>query len=65
MIRTRDVPDVYLVPALLQEQGLDELVCEKLGLDAAPADLGEWQELTERIGERDAARSRSRSSAST
>ena len=29
-----DVPDVYLVPKALQEQGLDRLVCEKLGLDA-------------------------------
>src|SRR5882757_8786388 len=47
-----DLPDVYLVPKALQEQGLDRLVCERLGLDAPAADLGEWLELTERIGER-------------
>src|SRR5262249_22865173 len=37
----------------LQDQGLDELVCRKLGIDAPPAELGEWLQLTERINERD------------
>jgi CTP synthase len=48
-----DVPDVYLVPKALQEQGLDALVCGKLGLDTPEADLGEWEELVDRLGERD------------
>ncbi|HEU5212463.1 MAG TPA: CTP synthase [Gaiellaceae bacterium] len=52
VISCRDVPDVYLVPSLLQEEGLDELVCEELGLDTPPADLGEWLDLTNRIGDR-------------
>ncbi len=52
VISCRDVPDVYLVPSLLQEEGLDELVCEELGLDTPPADLGEWLQLTDRIGDR-------------
>ncbi len=52
VITNPDVPDVYLVPLALQEQGLDELVCRKLGIDAPPAELGEWLELTERIKER-------------
>jgi CTP synthase len=46
-----DVSDVYLVPAVLQEQRLDELVVEKLGIGAGPAGLGEWQALIDRIGE--------------
>jgi len=46
-----DVSDVYLVPAVLQEEGLDALVCEHLGIDAPAAELGEWQELIDRIGE--------------
>jgi CTP synthase len=46
-----DVSDVYLVPAVLQEEGLDALVCEQLGLETPPAVLGEWQELMDRIGE--------------
>ncbi|MBA3346964.1 MAG: CTP synthase, partial [Actinobacteria bacterium] len=46
-----DVSDVYLVPEVLQREGLDTLVCEQLGLDAAPAELGEWQDLIDRIGQ--------------
>jgi CTP synthase len=52
VVSNEDVPDVYLVPAALQAQGLDDLVCRKLGLPAGEADLGEWLELTDRIGER-------------
>ena len=52
VITNPDVADVYLVPLALQDQGLDDLVCRKLGIDAPPAELGEWLELTERIGER-------------
>jgi len=52
VITNPDVADVYLVPLALQEQGLDELVVRKLGIDAPPADLGEWLELTERINRR-------------
>ncbi|TML68320.1 MAG: CTP synthase [Actinobacteria bacterium] len=51
VIASPDVRDVYLVPEILQEEGLDALVCEKLGLDSARADLGEWKRLTERLGE--------------
>jgi CTP synthase len=53
VITNPDVPDVYLVPIALHEQGLDELVCRKLSIDAPPPDLEEWLELTERINERD------------
>jgi CTP synthase len=52
VITNPDVADVYLVPLALQEQGLDELVCRKLGIDAPPPELGEWLQLTERINER-------------
>ena len=48
-----DVPDVYLVPKALQAQGLDRLVCEKLGLVSAEPDLGEWNDLVDRLDERD------------
>jgi CTP synthase len=51
VIASPDVPDVYLVPSRLQAEGLDELVCEKLGLPATRADLGEWLDLTERLQE--------------
>jgi CTP synthase len=47
-----DVHDVYFVPERLMREGLDTLVCERLGLDSRPADLAEWRELTDRIAER-------------
>jgi len=53
VIANEDVSDVYLVPAALQEQGMDDLVCRKLGLPEGRADLGEWLDLTERIRQRD------------
>jgi CTP synthase len=53
VIASPDVPDVYLVPEILQREGLDSLVCEKLGLATGPAALGEWKELTERLAETD------------
>jgi len=52
VIACPDVPDVYLVPSVLKAEGLDELVCKKLGLETQAADLGEWEELTRRIDER-------------
>jgi CTP synthase len=52
VVASPDVPDVYLVPEVLQEGGLDSLVCERLGIDRGPADLSEWHELTRRIERR-------------
>jgi CTP synthase len=46
-----DMPDVYLVPEHLMNEGLDTFVCERLGLVTPPADLAEWKELTDRIAE--------------
>ena len=40
-----DADDIYKIPALLHEQGLDAIVCEKLGLDVPPADLREWNQV--------------------
>ncbi len=40
-----DADDIYKIPMLLHEQGLDAIVCEKLGLDVPPADLREWQQV--------------------
>jgi CTP synthase len=53
VVASPDVPDVYLIPEVLQAEGLDTLVCEQLGLRTPPAELGEWEELTARIRELD------------
>jgi CTP synthase len=49
VVACQDVPDVYLVPTELQAEGLDRMVCDKLGLPADGCDLGEWLDLTARI----------------
>ena len=47
----RTSPMSTSVPAVLQEQGLDQLVVQRLGIDVPPAVLGEWRDLIDRIGE--------------
>jgi CTP synthase len=49
VIASPDVPDVYLVPSRLKAEGLDKLVCDKLGLPSGEAQLGEWLDITERL----------------
>ena len=49
VIANEDVRDVYLVPGALRGEGLDTLVCRRLGLPETEVDLGEWDELAERI----------------
>jgi CTP synthase len=49
VIASPDVPDVYLVPSRLKAEGLDRLVCDKLGLPLGEAQLGAWLDITERL----------------
>ena len=42
VISMYDAQSIYQVPAMLHEQGLDDYVVEKLGLECEPADLSEW-----------------------
>jgi CTP synthase len=51
VIAAEDAPDIYLVPLRLREQHLDELVVERLGLDAGPLRLEAWEALCERIAD--------------
>ncbi|MGZ4385494.1 MAG: CTP synthase [Gaiellaceae bacterium] len=53
VIASPDVADVYLVPQVLKREGLDRLVCEKLGLPEGETELGEWDDLCDRIGRLD------------
>jgi CTP synthase len=43
VISAQDAPSIYEVPLSLREQGLDELVIDRLGLECGPLDLSEWE----------------------
>jgi len=40
---------IYEIPMLLHEEGLDDLVVDKLGLDVRDADLSDWAEVVDRM----------------
>ncbi len=42
VIPLKDADTIYRIPSMLHEQGLDQLVVDKLSLDCQQADLGEW-----------------------
>lgn len=41
----QDASNIYEIPIILHEQGLDEIVVKKLNLAAKPADLSEWHKV--------------------
>ncbi len=40
---------IYEIPMLLHEQGLDDILVEKLGLECGPANLDDWREVVDRM----------------
>lgn len=40
---------IYEVPILLQEEGLDRIALEKLGLEDRPCDMTEWKDMVSKI----------------
>jgi CTP synthase len=49
VIEARDVPSIYQVPIQFHKEGLDDIICEKLHLDAPPPDIAEWERMVEKI----------------
>lgn len=47
VISLPDVNPIFQIPILLSQQGLDDLVIEKLDLPAKPADLSEWEKVVD------------------
>jgi len=45
VISAVDADDIYKIPQLLHEQGLDEIVVDKLRIEAPPANLSEWKQV--------------------
>ncbi|MDQ9171729.1 CTP synthase [Oxalobacteraceae bacterium R-40] len=45
VISVWDVDTIYKIPQMLNDQGLDRIVCETLALNPKPADLSMWNKL--------------------
>src|SRR3982074_1384990 len=45
VISAVDADDIYRIPILLHEQALDDIVVDKLRLNAPPTDLSEWRQV--------------------
>ena len=44
VINSIDVDDIYEVPLILHDQGLDNIIVEKLNLSCDPVSLGSWED---------------------
>jgi len=42
VITAYDADSIYMIPSMLHEEDLDDIVVERLALDVPPADLNEW-----------------------
>ncbi len=49
VISAVDADSIYRIPLLLHEQGLDDIVVNKLRLDVPPADLTEWKSVVDAL----------------
>lgn len=49
VILAEDAPSIYLIPKNFHNQKLDDLICERFGLDCPPADLADWDEVCEAL----------------
>jgi CTP synthase len=47
VISAYDADDLYKIPEMMHEQGLDEIVARQLGLDLPGANLSEWRAIVE------------------
>jgi CTP synthase len=45
----QDVPTIYEIPLRLHEQSVDDIICEHLGIEPAPPELTEWEQMVDRI----------------
>jgi CTP synthase len=51
VVSARDVSNIYAVPVVFREEGVDGLVLEHFGLEARPPDLEEWEALLARAAD--------------
>ncbi len=49
VISAPDADNIYYIPSMMQEEGLDRLVCDRLGLVTGPPDMREWEAMVDRV----------------
>ena len=49
VISAADTDNIYRMPLLLNEEGLDEVICERLSLHTLPPALDRWREMLHRM----------------
>ena len=49
VISVWDADSIYKIPSMLHQQGLDNIVCEKLAINPKPADLSAWNKLVDAL----------------
>lgn len=49
VVQNMTASSIYQVPLMLEEQGLDRIVLEKLCLEDRPKDMSEWNEMVKKI----------------
>jgi len=47
VISAYDADDLYKIPGMMHEQGLDDIVAKQFGMELPPANLSEWQAIVE------------------
>ncbi|WP_199508942.1 MULTISPECIES: CTP synthase [unclassified Psychrobacter] len=47
VIMCQDAQSIYQIPRALYEQDLDDLICERFGMDLPEADLSDWDKVVE------------------
>ena len=53
VIENLTLPCLYEAPLMLHREGLDDVVCRELSIDAPAPDLSDWKAMVERIKNRD------------
>ena len=51
VVSAKDVDNIYKVPLWFASEGVDDLICDHFAIEAPPADLSEWAEITRRATE--------------
>jgi len=51
VVSAEDSDDIYKVPIAMEQEGLDRVVCQRLGLPLHDIDLSDWREVVAHLGD--------------